>query len=246
MKVFKERGENLYLWRNRHLNKSRLILFLTLLALAFMLFIINTFPYASVGVVMIPLAYLLGMFSYSRYMLWASGSRGELEVMDSLKKLDDSYLMIGGVVVPPNRGDTDYIVVGRNGIFVIEVKNYGGEISCDEDDWNRRKIGRGGNSYGLEIGSPSNQVKRNAKVLKDFVLEHQREVFRERETPHIWVEGILVFTNKDAELILNAPTVDILNPGELGDFIMKKDAGLVLSEKEVGRIGETIIKHSAR
>jgi len=51
-----------------------------------------------------------------------------------LSGLPDSFSLISGVVIPPNRGDTDHIVLGPTGIFVIEDKHYGGEIKCDGDN----------------------------------------------------------------------------------------------------------------
>lgn len=242
MQVLKK-GIDLYVWRHLGLVRGRLVLFLTLFALAFLLFVMNQFPYASIGVMLIPLAYLLGIYTYKEYALWDSGVLGERRVTKELGKLDDSYYLINGVTIPPNRGDTDHIVLGPNGIFVIEAKNYGGEIECGGDSWHRYKVGRLGKRYGLRMGSPSNQVKRNAKVLKDFILEHGNEIF-DRKIPHIWVHSILVFTNERASLSVKNPTVDILGMGELSSYIENKRAELSLTEDETRKIGETILRHS--
>ncbi len=238
-----KKGVDRYVWRNITLIKSRLFLFLILFILATMLFVMNKFPYATIGVILIPLAYVLGIYTYRKYVLWGSGVLGEGMVTKELGKLDDSYYLINGVTVPPNRGDTDHIVIGPNGIFAIESKNYGGEIECDGDSWNRHKVGKKGKRYELWIGSPSNQVKRNAKVLKDFILEHCDEIF-DGKIPHIWVHSILVFTNENANLSIRDPTVDILGIEELSDYIENKTPELILTEEEVRRIGETVIKYS--
>jgi hypothetical protein len=242
VRVLKKR-RSLYVWRNIHLNKSRIIIFFTLLVLAFMLFIMNRFPYASVGLILVPLSYGLGIYAYKNYLIWLEGSKGEGEVNSVLEELDDGYILISDIVVPPNRGDTDHIIVGPNGIFVIETKNYGGEITCNGDVWSRRKIGRGGGVYRLEIGRPSNQVKRNAKVLKDFILEHQGEVFQDA-APHIWVHSILVFTNKDAVLKINEPTVSIMSVDELVGCITSIKSESTFTTEEVDAIGTVILKYS--
>lgn len=241
MQVFRKKSN--YLWMNINLKKSQILLFITLFTLAFMLFIINRFPYASVGLILIPLAYLLGIYTYSKYILWNSGTKGEAEIENELEELDNSYYMIPRAVIPPNRGDTDYIVLGLNGIFVIESKHYGGEISCDGDKWNRYKTGKKGNRYEVRIGVPSNQVKRNAKVLKDFILEHKKEIFKDtKDIPHIWIWSILVFTNKNSNLHLKNPTVDVLKISELVDFINKKD--ITFSVDNIKRMKEAILKYS--
>lgn len=240
MQVFRKRSN--YIWRNIHLKKSQILLFITIFFLSFMLFIMNKFPYASVGLILIPLAYILGIYTYQKYILWDSGATGENSIEKELKRLDDKYYMINGAVIPPNRGDTDYIILGTNGIFVIESKNYGGEISCDGDVWGRYKIGKRGSRYELYIGSPSNQVKRNAKVLKDFMLEHRNKIFNEN-IPHLWINGIVVFTNKNANLDIKNPTVEILKIDELYDFIKNK-RDVKFSIKEIENIKNLILKYS--
>ena len=60
------------------------------------------------------------------------------------------------------------MVVGPNGIFVIETKNYRGSFYIQGDDWyfkdgfKERKIHQ----------KPGKQVKRNAAVLRTFLREN--------------------------------------------------------------------------
>ncbi len=239
MQILKKRTDY-YLWRNIHLTRSRIIIFITLFILSTLLFIMNYFPYASIGLVLIPIAYLLGIYTHQRYITWKSGISGEDAVIRELKRLNDSYYLINNIVVPPNRGDTDHIVLGPNGIFVIESKNYGGEIKCTGDSWSRYKIGRKGKPYELWIGSPSNQVKRNSKVLKDFILRNKDRIFKEDK--HIWVHGIVVFTNKNANLHIEKPTVNILRIEELCDFIKKQNSEFYLSDDEIRNIADVLLE----
>lgn len=243
MRILRHGGQTLYVWRNIQLVKSRILLFLTLLVLAFLLFTLNEFPYSSMGLIMIPLSYALGVMSYQSYMAWKGGREGEEAVSAALKGLPDSYVLLNGLVVPPNRGDTDHIVMGPNGLFVVESKNYGGRISCEGDTWSKLKVGRGGTSYNLKIGSPSNQVKRNAKVLKDFILERKQKIFG-TNSPHIWVHGLLVFTNPDAELELSNPTVDVVELDNLAEHIASADSEYSLSPRQVDAIAESLLRPS--
>lgn len=240
MRILRGKTETVYAWKNVHLNRSRLFLFFVLLALAFLLFVMNIFPTASMGIVLIPVAYALGIYTYKKLLLWESGTKGQRRVTHELKKLGDDYYLVNSIVVPPNRGDTDHIVFCRRGIFVIETKTLTGNVKCDGDSWTRFKIGRGGGTYGIRMGSPSNQVKRNAKVLKDFILKHKREIFS-RRTPHIWIHGIVVFA-EDVALELTKPTVDVLKLNELNGFI-KGQGSAVFHTKELENLGEVILKH---
>ena len=240
MRVIKGGSRTMYVWRNIQLIRGRIVLFLALLASAVVLLALNVFPYASIGLIIIPLSYVLGVYSYSSYLAWQGGSAGEKAVSEALLGLPDDYALLNGVVVPPNRGDTDHIVVGPNGFFVIESKNYGGRISCDADAWRKTKVVRG-IAQNLEIGSPSNQVKRNAKVLKDFILSNQEEVFGGR-APHIWVTGVLVFTNPEAELELVDPTVDVVELDDLCAHISSVKTESPLSTENVESAAKLILR----
>ncbi|MEM2918391.1 MAG: nuclease-related domain-containing protein [Candidatus Altiarchaeota archaeon] len=241
MKILKKNAG--YVWRNIQLVRSRVFLFLALLLLGFMLLIINIFPYATIGTILIILSYFLGVYTYQKYLTWKSSESSEELIINELKKLPDNYMLISNVVIPPNRGDTDHIVLGPNGIFVIEAKHYGGEIKCDGDKWQRYKISKSGTKYLLWAGSPSAQVKRNAKVLKDFLLKHKEEIFK-KEAPHIWIESILIFTNERAKIQVKNPTVKILKIYELSDFILSSVTPYNLKEEEIERISSVILKNS--
>ena len=184
MKILKQKKQKLYVWKNMHLNLSRLIIFLILFVLCVVLFAIGQHLYNIIGLILIPVIYVLGIFTYKKYAAWFMGDEGEKVVVDALTPLGDNYYLISGIVLPGSRGDIDHIVIGSNGIFVIEAKNYSGEISCIGDEWKRQKTGRGGTAYDIGIGSPSNQAKRNAKMLKDLLIKHKKEIFKTIPTSH--------------------------------------------------------------
>ncbi|MDD5111386.1 MAG: nuclease-related domain-containing protein [Candidatus Altiarchaeota archaeon] len=241
MRVIKAKSGSVYVWNYIALNKSRMMLFLTLFFLATMLFVLGIRPYASVGLVMIPLSYVLGVYAYMNYLTWSSGPRGERRVLEDLMRLSDDYFLARNVVIAPSRGDIDYIVIGPTGVFVVETKNVGGVVSCDGDTWSRHKVGRGGRIYRLGVGNPSRQVNRSAKNLKDFLLKHKADIFGSN-VPHLWVNSVLVFTNENASLNLRNPTIDVVSPAQVGDFIIKQKKGLRLSKAVVGRMADAIAR----
>ena len=231
--------QTIFVWRNIQLVRGRVFLFTLLFLSAVLLFALNEYLFATLGLLMIPLAYVLGIYSYRTYLIWNSGLEGERAVNRELDRLPDTYSGQSGVVLQSNRGDIDHVVVGPNGIFVIESKNYGGNISCDGDQW--RKTRRITNEKSIEstIGSPSRQVKRNAKVLKDFLLERQYEAFG-GPAPHLWLHAILVFTNPRATLELKDPTVDVVQLSDLVDAILSAKSPYCLTPETVRLISETI------
>jgi hypothetical protein len=92
-----------------------------------------------------------------------------------------------------------------------------------------------GTSRESRIGSPSNQAKRNAKVLKDYILESKKLIFH-RKTPHIWINAILVFTNPRCTVEFKKPTVDIVELNGLSEHIKNFKTGFKLSKAEIDAI----------
>jgi hypothetical protein len=65
---------------------------------------------------------------------YAKGSRGEQNIITELaKSLSDDYVFFHHVVLDKNKGDIDLVVLGPTGLFIIEVKNYSGEINLVND-----------------------------------------------------------------------------------------------------------------
>ena len=137
-----------------------------------------------------------------------AGKAGELAVTDALKALPNEYVLLNDLMLPDGRGNVDHLVIGPNGIFVIETKNYSGYVSCWGDRWyvNRR-----------EIGSLSKQAKRNAMAIKNSL----EGVFREYHARIPWVDPILAFTNPSGRLNIKNPTIAVLRSAELVAFISR-------------------------
>ena len=56
------------------------------------------------------------------------GLKGEDVVAYELKKLPDAYSVFADVVIKPEQGNIDFVLVGPTGIFTIEVKSHKGVI----------------------------------------------------------------------------------------------------------------------
>jgi len=162
------------------------------------------------------LLFIIPASLYGNYETWSLGAEGEEKVAENLNLLDDRYRVIHDVMLPKMYGNIDHIVLGPNGVFVIETKNHKGFIVCDGDSWNQHKVGRRGTPYLGNIGSPSRQVKRMAIFLRDFIRDHCEM--------NLYVNGIVVFTNENAKLRINNPTVAVLRPQEISDFIQSFDS----------------------
>jgi len=190
----------------------------------------------------IPLFFLISLYSlvltlplvykfYYAYSNYKRGLKGEEAVIEALSCLSDDYYLINDVKLPNLRGNIDHILLGPNGIFVIETKNYSGTIECDGDSW-KRIVGE--KEY--EIPSPSKQVKRNAMALKralEYVLE--RKISQ--------VEEVVVFTNPDVIILFSNPTVTVLSVEKLCDYVKSREL-VVFSREELDQIAQVILKLS--
>jgi hypothetical protein len=173
-----------------------------------LLFTFELFSLEGAGLLLSLILLIGGYFYLGKYRTYRGGWIGERRVAKLLKStLSDEYYLANELNFGFGKGDVDHVVLGPNGVFVIETKNWSGKISCRGDDWqrlDRRKF----------KGSPSRQVKKNTAKVKQ-ILEGLPALQRHG----VWVEGIVVFTNKNANLNLHNPTVPILKLNELPNHI---------------------------
>ncbi len=167
---------------------------------------------------------------------WSIGAEGEETVAKHLSLLSHPYRIIHDVVLPNMRGNIDHLVLGPNGVFVIETKNNNGFISCNGDFWTQRKIGQHGTPYLGKIGCPSKQAKRYAIFLRSFI--------QDKLAMNFYVNCVVVFTNQEAILRIDNPTVFVLKPDELCDLIKSHYSDTTFSNKELEKLEETIRPYS--
>jgi len=203
--------------------------------IAFILLVIGliTLPFFGLGIIFIAIS----IYFFAESSPYKSGQSGEKLVTDTLQSLPDTYYLVNDVNLSNSYGNIDHVVLGNNGIFIIETKNFEGEIRCNEDMWYQYK-----DTWKIpdecEIKSPSKQVKRNAVKLKQFI--ESNNIFKKQL--RIWVEGIIVFTHYNVSLNLNNPTVPVLKIDELNDYILNKKSRLVFSQDELRKIGGILLR----
>lgn len=166
-----------------------------------------------------------------KYRIYRGGWEGEKQVIKLLdNKLSDDYILLNDLYLRGGGGDIDHVVLGPNGIFVLETKNWNGIITCNGDLWQRE----GKQNF---KGSPSQQVKRNASTIRRIIDSSQ--TFRPLD---ISVEGIVVFTNIHATLHSNNPTVAIVKLPQLPNQIKAYRSASNYSRQQMEAIGKEILK----
>ena len=230
MKVLKE-IKNPYIEANKRRNMG---LFLLLIAVGIILIIIGfSFMIRLLLVAWIP--FVVSILFLRRYYTWEAGIRGEKAVVRALRELNNSYYLLNGIVLPRRKGDVDHILLGPKGVFVIETKNYSGKVICNGDDWYRR---RWRERKSVRIDSVSEQARRNASDLRNFIQEHTRI--------NTLVSPICVFVNPSVVPELKKPTLPVLRLEELTRFIRDTQSSASLKDQEVRNLSDCIIKGTSR
>lgn len=155
--------------------------------------------------------------------IWRAGLAGQKIVPQTLKPLNDDYVLLNNVSLKGRNCDIDHIVVGKSGIYAIESKHYNGEIYGQGDEWSYLKRGRAGGFYRGHIGNPARQIKRSTWELKE-ALEEGVGI----GTDDFWIEPIVAFTHPNTTLRITDPPIIVIHAKDLTEFIMKRD-----SEKDI-------------
>ncbi|HOI24254.1 MAG TPA: nuclease-related domain-containing protein [Caldisericia bacterium] len=183
-------------------------------------------------------AFIFGAYLYqskvTQTKIWRSGLTGQHRVEEALANLDDRYTLINNMSLPFKKCDMDHILIGPNGIFLIETKNYKGEITCIGDRWEYQKVGRNGGLYRGHINNPSKQLKRSIWELKNYLDKKSKKILQQSAFPY-WIQGVLVFTNKEAVLRTRDETVVVVYLDQLLGFI-RSYRNEVLHSKDIEQI----------
>ncbi|MCR5207248.1 MAG: NERD domain-containing protein [Eubacterium sp.] len=168
------------------------------------------------------------------------GNKGERRAGFILEKyLPDGYTVIQNAVIRYNgeTSETDNIVVGRTGVFIIEVKNMKGTVygDYDEKSWEKVKTDRYNIEHESIFHSPVKQVGthryRLAKLLRANGIRCD-------------VECAVYFVNPETVLKISGDgDVPVLTSGEtreLINYITRREA--VLDGSTVNRIIDLLTK----
>lgn len=129
------------------------------------------------------------------------GFVGEEKMLSVLKKMPRNYCVIPDLKlrVGDKTCNTDAIIVCKNGVYIVESKNYAGIISGNADDTHlcqEKKI-KGGKTVFKRFYNPIKQVNTHCKLLKELLQRYGYSVD---------VKGIVLFTSNYTVLnVINSP-----------------------------------------
>jgi hypothetical protein len=232
----KIKGSSSYLKNQVRKNLAKAALSALVFAAVFAILIYRILSTLQVGILeeaglVFLLVPLVAFYFYLRkYHIYSGGWQGEKQVAKLLTStLSDDYYLLNDLYLRNGGGDIDHIVLGPNGVFVLETKNWSGNISCNGDEWQRA----GKRNFS---SNPSRQVKRNAAKIKQ-ILDNSPNL----RPLGIGIEGIVVLTNNHATVHLNNPTVPILKLSQLTNHITATRSSVRYTREQLEAVGKEIV-----
>jgi len=158
-----------------------------------------------------------------------SGMEGERQTAHQLKYVGGEYRVLNGRFLRSRTGiqEFDHIVVGPNGVFHIDSKNWSGRIRFTRQGVERSREGH--------HTDPTAQLYRHEFVLKELLRDHQIRAD---------VVGIICFTREDCEIIGQSPAFATLKLDRLVHFIRTYRAKYPLKPDRVKEIARILEEHS--
>lgn len=190
---------------------------------------------SAAAIVLCGLAYfILGR----RYNILLSGIKGERSLEKIAKKHRNQYDIFINFPIQykRNRSEIDMILVGKDGIVIIEVKNHSGTVcGADSDEkWSQYKHYRDGKNTEAEMKNPIKQVIRQRDILKSILRANGVDA---------WVDGVVYFSNPLIRLKLslnNKNSIVCAGEKELDRFLTEYTSPRPLKKEDTKKILEAL------
>lgn len=216
------------------------ILFILPLALYFYCFVKYSFHFDGFYHLVPVLLAAPASYYFKQFSILLSGAGGESKAKRSLKKLTDSYHVFSNLSLEyqGKECEIDFLAMGNNGIFAIEVKNHNGRISGEvaAEYWKQEKTGRKGGVYTAKMKNPIKQVKRSVFILSQILGKNQEKA---------WITPMVLFTNQPTGI--GVESKELHTSGEsLVYEIQQTQAREPLDNTKINRLKDLLIQEAAR
>lgn len=175
------------------------------------------------------------------------GRKGEERAHRILTNLPDGYTILDDVILTTNKGTTqiDHIVVSKYGAFVIEVKNYRGDIygNDNREDWTQLIVTPV--TYSRSIKTYTYVTKNKFYNPVKQAVGHAYAVQKQlTEWPHLKVIPIVVFVGK--AVLKNVQTTShVVYEQDLLDTI-RSYTTIYLTDEDVQKVIERLSLRNSR
>ena len=160
----------------------------------------------------------------------AKGDKGEAKVIQELNKMEDEQYLINNLILLGENNIShqfDHILIRHNGVFIIETKNYYGDIkgSIDDTYWTKSYILKGK----LHIEKFMNPIKQNNAHIR-----YLKKVIG-KDIPFI---NFVVFVDND---ISKLGIYSVMNLSQLNRRISLVEISTPISSEKMIKIRDTLL-----
>jgi len=170
-----------------------------------------------IGVILTPFSLIILLFGagllyygFNKNKSWSKGIKGESTIAEYLNQLPKNYFVFNDVKFPGSYGNLDHVVIGPNGIYVIETKNYKGFFVVKDKEW----FYKSGNTVKKAQSQPGKQVIANAMSLRKFLISNGVNM------NGVWVSSIVTLLDKNFKIEKKPKNYNVLFPSTIPDFIL--------------------------
>lgn len=148
-------------------------------------------------------------YGYNKNKSRDKGIVGKSIVKNYLNQLPEEYIIYNNVKLPGSYVNIDHVVIGLNGIFVIESKNYNGFFIVKNKEW----FYKTGRTIQRTTSNPGKQVLANSISLRKFLIDNGINM------DGIWIQSIVTLVNKNFKIVEKTKHYTILFPETIPGFI---------------------------
>lgn len=179
MAKIKSRSKTLIKEKNRVFSVTFTVFMFSLLLVCFYMFVFDDIGVLGKisGLILIVFAFYNTYKLYQKYKIVKAGIDGEKEVKQILKQLKDITIYSNvPITYNQNKSEIDYLCISEKGLFIVEVKNYSGNIKGKYDDvkWKQYKT-----QETKEVKNPVKQLTHQMKILNSILKENNIDTYIE-------------------------------------------------------------------
>lgn len=183
---------------------------------------INSPEYFRPTLILLALGFVSAIFSSNLANNWVREPRADQTLSQVLKKFGNDYLLYNYI------GPIPHTLIAPDGVYAFVVKNQKGEISVNGRKVSRKfTVGRILRMFAEEgMGAPITEAQGRGSKLDKFF----RKSLADDEIPYI--KSVVLFSNPDAELVVNEPEVPVLKTNELKQFLRDEARNRTISAEQ--------------
>jgi hypothetical protein len=175
--------------------------------------LVGFFLISYLSVIILVIGIRLLLYGYNKKENWNKGIRGEQTVAYYLNQLPEDYSIFNDIKFPGSYGNLDHIVIGPNGIFVIETKNYKGFYIVKDKEWYYKN----GSHIKKARSKPGKQVITNSMSLRKFLMDNNINM------DGVWIDSIVTLINKNFKIEQKPRHYNVLFPSTIPKFIQNSN-----------------------